>query len=93
MANAELLQSWAVTLRHLAASRFYLPENLLNAEAEKAWAEMQHFLHNNELELALDEAEVLGEIENAPSGYWAELLRAAENMSLKKHAARYKAKV
>ena len=93
MANAELLRSWAVTRRHLAASRFYLSENLLNTEAETAWAEMQHFIHHNELELALDVAEALGEIENAPSEFWAELLSAAENMGLTHHASRYRAKV
>ena len=70
--------SWAVSLRHLAASRFYLP--LAEAEADSAWSAVGHYLHHNELGLALEEAVGLGLACEAPREYWTELLLAAENM-------------
>ena len=43
----ELKQIWAVTVRHLAASRYYLPHRL-EGEALETSKQMEHFLHQNE---------------------------------------------
>ena len=89
MENRALAESWAVTLRHLAASRFYLPELLPTEQARAAEREWAHFLHHNELGLALDEAEALGEECSAPAAFWRELRLAAANMGLIEAAERY----
>jgi hypothetical protein len=74
MANDELRKLWAISLRHLAASRFYLQEHLPNTDAEKFWINAQEFLHHNELELALEQLQELGELCCAPRTFWSELL-------------------
>lgn len=87
MTRDALRKSSAITLRHLAASRYYLPAQL-EGEALKAATRMENFLHHNELELALDEAVTLGELAEGNMAYWEELRLAAENMSLNVVAAR-----
>jgi hypothetical protein len=85
----DLHESWAITLRHLAACRYYLPEVLTSPQglqAERAWSK---YLHQNELGLALDEAEIMGRAHNAPAEYWRELRFAAENMGLTAMAAKF----
>ena len=84
-----LRDSWAISLRHLAASRFYLPEKLFFEEAIEFEGQLIELLHHNELGLALDAAEMLGTICNAPKEFWEELKMAAENMGLKDETARY----
>jgi hypothetical protein len=87
-----LRDSWAITLRHLAACRYYLPEELTtpNAiEAERRWSE---YLHHNEWGLALSEAEAMGEEQGAPAEYWDELRAAAVNMGLEAEAAAFAAR-
>ncbi len=93
MKNRALIESWAVTLRHLAACRFYLPEVLPSEEARAAEREWAHYLHHNELALALEEAEALGELCSAPAAFWRELRLAAENMGSNDAAERYAAHV
>jgi hypothetical protein len=89
MVSAELSQSWSVTLRHLAACRFYLPERLDGDAAQNAERELISYLHHNELGLALCEAEALGDACNAPPQFWRELQLAAENMGKTEAASRY----
>ena len=48
---------------------------------------------HNELELALAELEGLGEVNSCPPRFWRELLSAAQNMGLQKHARTYEAKL
>jgi hypothetical protein len=86
MTSDELRKSWAISLRHLAASRFYLEEHLVSKDAEESWINAQAFLHHNELELALEELQELGELCFAPRVFWSELLLAAENMGLADNA-------
>lgn len=92
MMNQALLDSWAITLRHLAASRYYLPEKLGEDSAAR-WLEIEDFLHHNELGLALDDLEMLGNELDAPKEFWHELFLAAQKMELKEHAARIHAKL
>jgi|JI7StandDraft_1071085.scaffolds.fasta_scaffold238132_2 hypothetical protein len=93
VAAAKLRRSWATTLRHLAACRYYLPKVLATpsaVEAELAWSD---YLHNNELELALYEAEVVGMEQDAPAEYWQELRLAAVSMGLEGQVAKFSAKI
>jgi hypothetical protein len=87
-----LRHSWATTLRHLAASRFYLPSQLGSQSALKAERAFNAYLHNNELELALHEIEAIGAEECAPSEFWQELRFAATEMGLNAHAEQYAAR-
>ena len=90
--RSELRESWAITLRHLAVCRYYLPETLTSPraiEAERTW---NAHLHNNELGLALSEAEVMGQEQHAPVEYWEELRAAAANMGLEEEAASFAAR-
>jgi len=80
MSSSELKASWATSLRHLAASRFYLPQDLPSGEAAQFWSEAEGYLHHNELGLALDYLIGLGEVCSAPPEFWQELLLAARNM-------------
>lgn len=89
MDHRDLAESWVVTLRYLAAARFYLAEHLPMGEARDAERELAHYLHHNEFGLALGEAEALGEMCQAPAAYWLELRNAATNMGLTEEAARY----
>lgn len=82
MPNPELVKSWAVTLRHLAACRFYLPELLPMGDARSIERELAHYLHHNEFGLALGEADALGELCSAPGAFWKELQLAARNMNM-----------
>ena len=79
--------SWRITLRYLAAARYYLPEVLESADAVAAAAEYVRFLHVNELGLALDAAIDLGGLVGAAPEYWAELAFAADCMKLEAMAA------
>jgi hypothetical protein len=88
--KSDLRNSWAIPLRHLAACRFYLPESLANPSALEAERNCNHYLHNNELGLALHQAEFLGLEQNASADYWREFYFAASNMGLVEDAARFK---
>ena len=89
MVSIELSKSWAITLRHLAACRFYLPEHLVGDDVRDAERELTLYLHHNELGLALREAEAMGEACNAPPQFWRELQLAADNMGNTEAASRY----
>ena len=82
MVSMELRELWAKVIRHLAASRFYLPELLPDADALAEEEKMNHLLHHNELELALEAATALGQRMEAPPEYWLELKLAAATMGL-----------
>jgi hypothetical protein len=89
MASSELRGSWAITVRHLAASRYYLSEVLGSSSATSLEREFVGFLRHNELDLALGCAEELGMLSDAPREFWIELRMAAESMGLKAEASRY----
>ena len=93
MSQNALNASHAQTLRHLAASRFYLPETLPSLDAEECWLSMQELLHHNELGLALDDAIELGELCGGPKEFWDELHCAAVNMGLHHQAGLLQARL
>jgi hypothetical protein len=82
MLSPELLASWVISTRHLAACRYYLPRVLISNEAVVCYERLENYLHHNELELALDEGEMLGKLCDAPPQFWRELQLAALNMDL-----------
>ena len=93
MSTSDLRAPWAITLRHLAASQFYLPASFAAEGPNAAWAPVKDYLHHNEFGLALDEAIELGAECSAPREYWTELLLAAENMSLTEQLARIRVRL
>ena len=92
MGNQQLRSSWAVTLRHLMASKNHLPSPLPSAAVENL-RQMEEYLRHNELGLALHEAEFVGELCHSPPAFWAELRLAAQNMGLSEDAARFAARM
>lgn len=92
MASQDPGPSWAITSRHLIASKGHLPSSLPN-EALDALQQMDEFLSHNELELALEEAEFLGNLCHSPPAFWAELQLAAENMGLSEASSRFAARL
>ena len=87
-----LAESWATTIRHLAACRFYVPEHLAAEASVAAELELAHYLHQNELGLALEAAEALGDTLKPPTQFWRELELAATSMAMPEAAARYAAR-
>jgi hypothetical protein len=86
MADAALHQLWADVRRDFDRARALLP--VPAAEVEGSAARLAEWLDHNELELALNELEAMGEDNSAPPGYWEHLRSAAERMGLAEHAAR-----
>lgn len=85
-----LLDSWNITRLHLDNARNLLPSSLLESGSIEAYEEL---LSHNELELAFDELEMLGEASSSSSEFWQELLAAAENMGLIEQAERCRTKL
>ena len=82
-----LQESWARTTAHLRRAARLLPE--VPAPSEDGRVEQfREYLEHNELELALDALEALGECNPVPSEFWGHLREAAAEMRLEKHVAR-----
>jgi hypothetical protein len=90
MAAGHWPESWKISLRHLAAARFYLPATLKGGDKYDVEEMYLDYLHNREYGLAFDELYEFG-IENAGFAqealFWRELELAAENMGLADRAA------
>jgi hypothetical protein len=86
MADAELHRLWAAVIRDFNQAREMLP--IHPRESEGSMDRLTEWLDHNELELALDELEALGEDNDAPKEYWHMLAVAAERMKLEAHQAR-----
>jgi len=84
MTTPELWKRWKVTEAHLRSAQRALPEppSEVAAEFERLLSEFSSFLDHNELELALDMLQELGELVACRGGFWRDLERAAESMSL-----------
>jgi hypothetical protein len=93
MARAELEQSWAVTVQLLEAARALLPGDPAAGPDGGTLMGYQEYLGHNELELALDELADVGAGNSAPAEFWSKLGRAAENMGLKGHVAKFERKL
>lgn len=84
MNTPELWKRWKVTEAHLRSAQRALPDPPAEvaAEFEQLRSEFSSFLDHNELELALDMLQELGELVTCRGGFWRDLERAAESMSL-----------
>lgn len=92
MVTQDLTSSWAITFGHLIASKNHLPSPLPTGAVE-ILRQMDEFLSHNELGLALNELESLGELCHSPPVYWEELRLAAENMGLSEESSRFAARL
>jgi hypothetical protein len=73
MNRPELLESWSRTLADLVCARAFLPADL---------GLVDDWLEHNELGLALEALEALGDEHAVPDAFWAALLPAADRMGL-----------
>ena len=89
----DLQHSWKITQGHLEAAYTQLLAPIKEDVAVATVENFQEWLTHNELELALDELEGLGQLNNATAVFWRELLAAAQNMSLQDHVARYQSRL
>ena len=89
----DLQKSWEITSRHLEAAFNQLPLSIKEEPSVGSVERFHEWLAHNELELALDELEGLGQLNNCSSEFWRELLAAARNMNLRDHVARYERKL
>jgi len=85
-----LRKSWKLTTKHLLASRSLLPDDLYFEETKVFERQFDEYLDHNELGLALDCAEQMGILCNAPDEFWQELEKAALNMGLEDEAKRFR---
>lgn len=86
----DLEASWTRTRAYLQAAFRELPASLAKGEEGQTTQQYFEWLEHNELELALDELEGLGETNPVPISFWRALLDAATNMNLGEHAERYR---
>ncbi|MDX1486921.1 MAG: hypothetical protein R3268_01875 [Acidiferrobacterales bacterium] len=89
----ELEASWSRTRANLEKAFAQLPSFPRDGEEGGSVQRYREWLDHNELELALDELELLGEANDAGKLFWESMLRTATGMNLNAHAARYREKV
>jgi hypothetical protein len=81
--NAALIKRWKISETLLKRAHAAMPrpenDNPTFIALEKQFAE---YLEHNEHELALDTLEELGDLVSPRGGFWKDLMRAAENMTL-----------
>jgi hypothetical protein len=85
----DLHQHWAETERQLRAARAELSAVPHQGPSLGTDDRYQEYLDANELQLALEELEGLGEQNEASPVFWNMLRIAAERMQLSEHAVRY----
>lgn len=85
MTPPEQWKRWKVTEAHLEHARGLLPAAPpdLAAEYNRRLSDYRSYLEHNELELALDMLQELGDLVPCRGGYWRNLERAAETMELR----------
>lgn len=91
MADAALRKLWADVRQDFDRARAMFPAQPV--EREGHLTQLGEWLDHNELELALDELESLGEDNAAPTAYWMALQSAAERMGLSERAHRLNLRV
>lgn len=89
----ELEASWARTRTHLENAFGQLPPLAEDGEEGGSVQLYREWLDHNELGLALDELEMLGEVNCVSTAFWGYLLEAAKEMKLSDRAARYQEKI
>jgi hypothetical protein len=93
MADVKLVKLWNAIRSHLEQARRMLPQQARENFGElvdhdlASLAVYQENLDHNELELALDQLESLGDLNDCPGGFWRNLQKAADLMGLDDRAA------
>jgi hypothetical protein len=93
MADYKLIKRWKSTRRYLERARQLLPSPIRENDGAipeydlATLAAYGELLDHNELELALDRLDGLGELNDCPGGYWRNLFKAALLMGLNERAA------
>lgn len=84
MTSPELWKRWKVTEAHLENAHGLLPAPPVDvtAEYERLLNDYRSYLDQNELELALDTLQELGDLVPCRGGYWRNLERAADTIQL-----------
>ncbi len=82
----ELEKSWKITRTYLAAARALAPADSSSNKSIALLKSHDENLSHNELELALDDLETLGEETNCGREYWLALVAAADQMGLQQRA-------
>jgi hypothetical protein len=89
----DLQDSWNITRLYLDNARNLLPSPLKDESKGRGIEAYEEWLSSNELGLAFDELEMLGEANSCSREFWQELLAAAENMGLVEPAERCRARL
>jgi hypothetical protein len=91
-ARRELEESWARTTGHLLAGLACLSPIPRRSDCDDRVHKFREWLDHNELELALDELEALGDLLRVRGAFWEHLLLAATEMKLDENAQRLREK-
>jgi hypothetical protein len=91
--RAELEILWGKVQVHLEAAARLLPKHPRVGDDGGTIENYRNFLAHNELGLALDELEALGEANEVSESYWRELASAADLMELEIEAARCRSRL
>lgn len=86
MADDALLDLWSAVCHDFDVARGFLPKQPIEKEGNVE--RLNEWLEQNELELALDELEMLGDDNRSPTEYWQALASAAARMGLGEHQSR-----
>ena len=91
--RAELEVLWANVRVHLESAAAILPQPKRSGDEGGSIAGYREFLGHNELELAFDELDLLGQANDVPAAYWQQLAAAADLMDLENRAAACRARI
>lgn len=93
MARGELEVLWAAVRRQFDVATGLLPKPARSGEDGGTVEAYQDWLEHNELELALDELEALGDANRVSSSYWVALAEAARLMNLAVNESRLRSRI
>ena len=76
-----------------SAATALLPTDVRRGDEGGGIEAYREYLDHNELELALDELEMLGTMNDVPDDYWSALATAAQVMGLREHEQRCRSRL
>jgi hypothetical protein len=91
--RAELERVWADVRQQLDTAARLLPSQPRKTDEGGSIDSYRGWLEHNELELALDELELLGEANRVPRDYWIALATACRLMGLEAREARCRSRI
>lgn len=86
MAHPGLYKSWMYVQSKLRLARTLLDDSSPKSELQS----FEEYLDHNELELAMDELDWIGQQCDCPGGFWRNLERAANAMKLTERAKEFR---